>query len=302
MPHVLSFALEEFRSARQSGLRDVSGPHRRRDLGAPRQGFARAAGEVRAQDDLGRMVGHDEPDRAALRHRSRPHPTKAVPNGDGSYAITGTKIFISAGEHDLTSNIIHLVLAKTPGAPDSTKGISLFVVPKFLLDDDGDPGVRNGVTCGSIEKKMGIHANSTCLLNYDGATGWHGGRGEQGPRGHVHHDERRASWRRHSGLCSGRSRLSECGELRARPAPGPCTDRPGRAGGQGRSDLRPPRRAPDADGRQGVHRIDARPVPVGRAPGRSDPQGADRGGARDGRPADRPADPGDQGLWHRQGL
>jgi alkylation response protein AidB-like acyl-CoA dehydrogenase len=98
--------------------------------------------------------------------------TKAVPNGDGSYAITGTKIFISAGEHDLTSNIIHLVLAKTPGAPDSVKGISLFIVPKFLLDENGEPAARNGVTCGSIEKKMGIHGNATCLLNYDAATGY----------------------------------------------------------------------------------------------------------------------------------
>ncbi|OAN59828.1 acyl-CoA dehydrogenase C-terminal domain-containing protein [Sphingomonas sp. TDK1] len=98
--------------------------------------------------------------------------TKAEPNADGSYSITGTKIFISSGEHDLTSNIIHLVLAKTPGAPDSTKGISLFVVPKFLVNDDGSIGARNGVTCGSIEHKMGIHANSTCVMNYDGATGW----------------------------------------------------------------------------------------------------------------------------------
>jgi len=98
--------------------------------------------------------------------------TKAVPNGDGSYAITGTKIFISSGEHDLTSNIIHLVLAKTPDAPDNVKGISLFIVPKFLVEDDGSIGARNAVTCGSIEHKMGIHANSTCVMNYDGATGW----------------------------------------------------------------------------------------------------------------------------------
>ncbi len=98
--------------------------------------------------------------------------TRAVPNGDGSYAITGTKIFISSGEHDLTENIIHLVLAKTPDAPDSVKGISLFVVPKFLVNDDGSLGARNAVSCGSIEHKMGIHANSTCVMNYDGATGW----------------------------------------------------------------------------------------------------------------------------------
>ncbi len=98
--------------------------------------------------------------------------TKAEPQADGSYAITGTKIFISSGEHDLTPNIIHLVLAKTPGAPDSSKGISLFVVPKVMVNEDGSLGDRNGVTCGSIEHKMGIHANSTCVMNYDGATGW----------------------------------------------------------------------------------------------------------------------------------
>ncbi|WP_375428126.1 acyl-CoA dehydrogenase C-terminal domain-containing protein [uncultured Sphingomonas sp.] len=98
--------------------------------------------------------------------------TRAEPNGDGSYAITGTKIFISSGEHDLTDNIIHLVLAKTPGAPDSSKGISLFVVPKVIVNEDGSLGDRNPVTCGSIEHKMGIHGNSTCLMNYDGATGW----------------------------------------------------------------------------------------------------------------------------------
>lgn len=98
--------------------------------------------------------------------------TKAEPQADGSYAITGTKIFISSGEHDLTSNIIHLVLAKTPGAPDSSKGISLFVVPKFMVNDDGSLGDRNTLSCGSIEHKMGIHGNSTCVMNYDGAKGW----------------------------------------------------------------------------------------------------------------------------------
>ena len=98
--------------------------------------------------------------------------TKAVPAADGSYAITGTKIFISAGEHDLSENIIHLVLAKTPDAPEGTKGISLFVVPKFLVKDDGTLGDRNAVSCGSIEHKMGIHGNATCVMNYDGATGW----------------------------------------------------------------------------------------------------------------------------------
>jgi len=98
--------------------------------------------------------------------------TKAVPAGDGSYALTGTKIFISSGEHDLTENIVHLVLARIEGAPAGTKGISLFVVPKFLVDDDGSLGDRNAVSCGSLEHKMGIHANATCVMNYDGAKGW----------------------------------------------------------------------------------------------------------------------------------
>jgi hypothetical protein len=98
--------------------------------------------------------------------------TKAIPQADGSYRITGQKIFISAGEHDLASNIIHLVIARIEGAPQGTKGISLFVVPKFILDADGNPGQRNGVVCGKIEEKMGIHGNSTCVLNYDDAVGY----------------------------------------------------------------------------------------------------------------------------------
>ena len=98
--------------------------------------------------------------------------TKAVPQADGSYLITGEKIFISAGEHDLTSNIIHLVLARIEGAPAGTKGISLFLVPKFLVNADGSPGARNGVKCGALEHKMGIHANATAVLNYDDAKGW----------------------------------------------------------------------------------------------------------------------------------
>jgi len=106
--------------------------------------------------------------------------TKAEPQADGSYKITGTKIFISSGEHDLSENIIHLVLAKITGAPDNVKGISLFIVPKFLVNDDGSLGDRNGVVCGSIEEKMGIHGNSTCLLNYDGATGYLIGTAEKG--------------------------------------------------------------------------------------------------------------------------
>jgi alkylation response protein AidB-like acyl-CoA dehydrogenase len=98
--------------------------------------------------------------------------TRAVPAGDGKYKISGQKIFISAGEHDMADNIVHLVLARIEGAPAGTKGISLFIVPKFILDKDGKPGKRNGVSCGSIEEKMGIHGNATCVLNYDDAEGY----------------------------------------------------------------------------------------------------------------------------------
>jgi alkylation response protein AidB-like acyl-CoA dehydrogenase len=106
--------------------------------------------------------------------------TKAEPQGDDSYKITGTKIFISAGEHDMAENIIHLVLARLPGAPTGTKGISLFIVPKFLPNADGSVGERNLITCGSIEHKMGIHSNSTCVMNLDGALGWLVGEANKG--------------------------------------------------------------------------------------------------------------------------
>ncbi|WP_027896185.1 acyl-CoA dehydrogenase C-terminal domain-containing protein [Zestomonas thermotolerans] len=98
--------------------------------------------------------------------------TRAEPQADGSYKVTGTKIFITGGEHDLTENIIHLVLAKLPDAPAGSKGISLFLVPKVLVNADGSLGARNAVSCGSIEHKMGIKASATCVMNFDGATGW----------------------------------------------------------------------------------------------------------------------------------
>ncbi|HEX4409453.1 MAG TPA: acyl-CoA dehydrogenase C-terminal domain-containing protein [Xanthobacteraceae bacterium] len=106
--------------------------------------------------------------------------TRATPQPNGSYKITGTKIFISAGEHDLAPNIVHLVLARIDGAPAGTKGISLFVVPKFLPDAKGNVGARNGVSCGSIEEKMGIHGNATCVMNYDSASGWLVGEANRG--------------------------------------------------------------------------------------------------------------------------
>ncbi len=157
---------------RQHGLRHVSGAHARRHRRAARARLAGTEDEISAEDGEGVWTGtmnltepHCGTDLGLLR-------TKAVKQSDGSYKITGTKIFISAGEHDLAENIVHLVLARIEGAPAGTKGISLFVVPKILVNDDGSLGARNGVSCGSIEEKMGIHGNSTCVMNYDGATGW----------------------------------------------------------------------------------------------------------------------------------
>ncbi len=172
LPHVLGFVLEEYAGTANQAFAMYPGLTN----GAIAAILAKGSDEQKATY-VPKMISGEW---SGTMNLTEPHcgtdlgmiRTKAVPNGDGTYAITGTKIFISAGEHDLTSNIIHLVLAKTPGAPDSTKGISLFIVPKFILDENGEPGARNGVTCGSIEKKMGIHGNATCLLNYDGATGY----------------------------------------------------------------------------------------------------------------------------------
>ena len=106
--------------------------------------------------------------------------TKAEPQADGSYKVSGTKIFITGGEHDLTENIIHLVLAKLPDAPAGSRGISLFLVPKVLVNDGGSLGERNSLSCGSIEHKMGIQASATCVMNFDGATGWMVGEANKG--------------------------------------------------------------------------------------------------------------------------
>ena len=172
MPHVLGFAMEEFISSANQAF----GMYPGLTNGAISALIAKGSQEQKEMY-LPKMISNEW---TGTMNLTEPHcgtdlgmiRTKAEPQDDGSYSITGTKIFISAGEHDLADNIIHLVLAKTPGAPDSSKGISLFVVPKFVLDADGNPGERNGVACGSIEHKMGIHANATCVLNYDGAKGW----------------------------------------------------------------------------------------------------------------------------------
>jgi alkylation response protein AidB-like acyl-CoA dehydrogenase len=172
LPHVVGFAFEEMMISSNMAFAMYPGL----TAGAIAALSAVASDEIK-QKYLPRMIAGEW---TGTMNLTEPHcgtdlgmiRTKAVPQDDGSYTLSGTKIFISAGEHDLSENIIHLVLAKTPDAPDTVKGISLFVVPKFIVGEDGSVGDRNGVSCGSIEEKMGIHGNSTCVLNYDGATGW----------------------------------------------------------------------------------------------------------------------------------
>ena len=172
MPHVLGFVVEEFVATANHAF----GMYPGLTNGAVSAILAKASPELQARY-LPKMVTNEW---LGTMNLTEPHcgtdlgliRTRAVPQADGSYSITGTKIFISAGEHDLTDNIVHLVLAKTPDAPESSKGISLFIVPKVLVNDDGSLGDRNAVSCGALEHKMGIHGNATCVMNYDGAKGW----------------------------------------------------------------------------------------------------------------------------------
>lgn len=182
LPHLVGFVLEELMCSSNMAFAMYPGLTH----GAMNAIRAHASDELKAQY-LPKMVSSEWSGTMCL---TEPHcgtdlglmKTKAVPSDDGSYRITGTKIFISAGEHDLTSNIIHLVLAKLPDAPPGIKGISLFLVPKFLPNENNEPGVRNGVMCGSIEHKMGIMANATCVMNFDEAKGWLVGEPHKGMR------------------------------------------------------------------------------------------------------------------------
>ncbi len=172
LPHVISSAMEEFRMAANQAFSMYTGL----TMGAVSSILVKGSPEQQAKF-LPNMISGEW---AGTMNLTEPHcgtdlgqiRTRAVPQAGGAYAITGTKIFISGGDHDLTENIIHLVLAKTPDAPESSKGISLFIVPKLIVNDDGSLGAKNAVSCGSIEHKMGIKANATCVMNYDGATGY----------------------------------------------------------------------------------------------------------------------------------
>ncbi len=302
MPHVLGFVLEEFVSSANQSF----GMYPGLTNGAVSALIAFGSDELKdryvpnmiANKWLGTM-NLTEPqcgtDLGLIR-------TKAEPQADGSYAITGTKIFISAGEHDLTENIIHLVLAKTPGAPDSSKGISLFVVPKVLVNDDGSLGERNAVQCGSIEHKMGIHGNATCVMNYDGAKGWLVGEEMRGLAAmFVMMNAAR--------LGVGIQGLSQA-EVAYQNAVAYARDRrqgralTGPADPEAKADpiiVHPDvrRMLMDAkaftEGMRALYLYAALQVDL-------DSQGADRGRAYHSRRPARRADPGHQGLWHRQGF
>ncbi len=180
LPHVLSSAVSEYTSAANMAFAMYPGL----TAGAVAALLAHASDDIKTAY-APRMI---EGRWTGTMNLTEPHcgtdlgllKTKAVPQADGSYLITGQKIFISAGEHDLAENIVHLVLARIEGAPAGVKGISLFVVPKFEIGADGAPGKRNGVSLGSLEHKMGIHGNATCVLNYDDARGWLVGEANKG--------------------------------------------------------------------------------------------------------------------------
>lgn len=172
LPYILTIALNEMVSASNTAF----GMYPGLAAGAAAALYAHGSAEQKATY-LPKMIAGDW---GGTMNLTEPHcgtdlgmlRTKAVPQGDGSYKISGQKIWISAGEHDLTDNIVHLVLARIEGAPEGVKGISLFVVPKFMVNEDGSLGARNSLQCGGLESKMGIHGNATCVMNYDEATGW----------------------------------------------------------------------------------------------------------------------------------
>jgi alkylation response protein AidB-like acyl-CoA dehydrogenase len=172
LPHVVNVAFSEMSSSANMAFSmypglthgaysaiHVGGTQEQKDLYLPKLASFQWAGTMNLTEP------HCGTDLGLLR-------TKAVPQGDGTYKITGQKIWISGGEQDLTENIVHLVLARIEGAPQGTRGISLFIVPKFLPDADGNPGERNSVKCLGLEEKMGIHGNATCVISHEEATGW----------------------------------------------------------------------------------------------------------------------------------
>ncbi len=191
--------------------------------------------------------------------------TRATPNPDGSYAITGSKIFISSGEHDLAENIVHLVLARIDGAPEGTKGISLFVVPKFIPTADGSPGARNACRLRRDREEDGHPRQRHLRHELRGRDRVAGGRARQGAPRHVHDDERGAARRRHPGSRPVGGRGAERRSLRPRTPPGPGARRARRPVSLGRSDHRPPRHPPNTCGDQRLQHRRPRADALGRA-------------------------------------
>ena len=289
---------------RQHGADDVSGADAGRDRGAAGARHGRAEGDVSPEARRGRMVGDDEPDRAALRHRSRPAcGRRPSPAGDGTYRISGQKIFISAGEHDLAENIVHLVLARIEGAPEGTKGISMFIVPKFLVGEDGSPGSRNGGGLRLDRGKDGHPRQRHLRHELRRCDGLSDRRGEPRAPCHVHHDERGASRRRHAGARHRRGGLSECRRLCPRAAAGPQPVRCQGGRRAGRSDHRPSGHPPHPDDDEGVQRGRPRARQSGPRCSRTSPivRRTRRRSQAAQRPA-RPDDAGDQGRADRSWL
>ncbi|MGH1560161.1 acyl-CoA dehydrogenase family protein [Caulobacter segnis] len=255
LPYVVNLAFSEMSSTGQHGLLDVSGPGLRRYSAIHTGGT-----DEQKQTYLPKMVTGEW---TGTMNLTEPHcgtdlsllRTKAVPQADGSYRITGQKIWISAGEHDMSDNIVHLVLARIEGAPAGVKGISLFIVPKFFPKADGSVGERNaGVKCVGLEEKMGIPRQRHLRHAVRRRRRLSDRRGERRPEDHVRHDERGAPGRRHAGRGPGRGRLPSRRRLRQGPPARPLVDRPEERRRPGRSDHRPPGRPPHAAGEQGPDR------------------------------------------------
>ena len=228
--------------------------------------------------------------------------TRAAPQPDGSYKITGTKIFISAGEHDLAENIVHLVLGRIEGAPEGTRGLSLFIVPKILPAADGGLGARNAVSCGSIEEKMGIHGNATCVMNYDGATGWLIAEPNRGLQAmFVMMNEARLGVGV-QGLAMSEVAYQNAASLREGPARRPRTDRREISAKASRPADRASRRAAHADDDPRVQRGGAGARSMDFAQGRYRAAFRGRQGTAGGRRSSRPDDAGHQRRAHRSGF
>ena len=228
--------------------------------------------------------------------------TKASPAGDGSYRVTGQKIWISSGEHDMAENIVHLVLARIEGAPEGTRGISLFIVPKFIPDADGKPGQRNTVSCAGLEEKMGIHGNATCVISHEAAVGWLVGEENRGLAiMFVMMNEARLGVAM-QGLAQGEAAYQAAAQFAKERLQGRSVTGPKNPDGLADPILvHPDVRRMLMDAKAVLEAGLRLPVP-GTAPCRPGPERPGRGRAPEGRGLHGAADPGAEGLLHRARL